>query len=443
MEPACFVTHGLSSYLPVTWKRIHLDTVSRSWQKNLYAIVAAQFVVMVGFNFVNPFMPLFVQELGGFTDRQAAFWAGVVTSASGIAMFFSAPLWGIVADRWGRKPMVLRAMFGAGVVLAITGLAPNIYFVVALRFTQGLLSGTVAAASALVAASTPRDRMPFAMGLLMVAVFSGQSFGPLAGGFIADTIGYKAAFFITGGLLVSGGLIVLFFVKERFERPAKGQSTSLGSLLRLAKSREILPLLLALCALHAGPQIMTPIISLFIRELDPEGMAATASGLAFSFMGMVAAISSVVAGRLGRHISLKKILVISCLGTGLLYLPPMWAQTVTQLIIFIALTGLLKGGLMTSSNALVSLSVPRSQQGIAFGMAQSANALGNGLGPLIGGSLASLMGLRPVFSVAGGLFMLVGVAVAKLLTGVALEKPSTQEIDRSQKAPVDRRGDNR
>lgn len=396
----------------------------------------------MGFSFVNPFMPLFIQELGALTDQQAAFWAGMATSASGIAMFFSAPIWGIIADRWGRKPMVLRAMFGAGVVLALTGLSPNIYFVVVLRFIQGSLSGTIAAASALVAASTPRDKMPFAMGLLMVAVFSGQSFGPLAGGFIADTIGYKTAFFITGGLLCSGGLIVLLLVREKFERPAKGQSTSLGSLLHLAKSREMLPLLLALCALQAGPQMMTPVISLFIREMDPAGMAATASGLAFSFMGMVAAVSSVVAGRLGRHFSLKKILVISCLGTGLLYLPPMWAQTVTQLIIFIALMGLLRGGVMMSSSALVSLSVPRSQQGIAFGIAQSAQALGNGIGPLIGGSLASLVGLRPVFGVTGGLFMLTGMAIGKLLSGVTLEKPSIQEIDRSQKAPVDPRGDN-
>ena len=398
---------------------------SESWRKNLYTIFVAEFIVVAGFSFVNPFLPLFLQELGDLTNQQAAFWAGIATSATGITMFFSAPLWGILADRWGRKPMVLRAMFGAGVVLALIGLAPNVYCVVALRFVQGLLSGTVAAASALVAASTPRDKMPFAMGLLMVAIFAGSSFGPLAGGFMADNFGYKTAFFITGGLLFSGGLIVLCLVKEKFERPAKGQSASLSSLLHLAKSREILPLLIALCALHAGPTMITPIISLFIRELDPEGMVATTSGLAFCFMGVVAAISAIITSRLGGHISLKKILVISCLGTGLLYMPPIWAQTTTQLIILIALTGLFKGGLMTSSNALVGLSVPRSQQGIAYGVAQSANALGNGLGPLIGGSLAPLIGLRSVFGVTGGLFMLIGVAIGKLLRGATLEKSAT------------------
>ena len=395
---------------------------SESWRRNLYAIFIAEFIVIMGFSFVNPFMPLYIQEIGHFSGTEAALWAGIATSASGIAMFFSAPLWGMVADRWGRKPMVLRAMFGASIALALVGLAPNVYVIVGLRFLQGVFSGTVAAASALVSSLTPRDRVPFAMGLLMTAVFTGTTVGPLIGGFTADRLGYQAAFFITAGLLASGGLVVTFFVRERFERPPAGQAVSFGSLWRLAKSRQMLPLLVVLSALHAGPQMISPVISLFVRELNPSGAAATMSGIAYSCMGVVAAASSAVAGRIGQRVSLKKILVVSCLGTGLLYLPPMWAATVTQLLVFIALTGLLKGGIMTSSNSLVGLSTSATQQGIAYGLAQSANALGNGIGPLIGGGLAPLIGLRSVFGVTGGLFMLTGLAVVRLLSGVKLER---------------------
>ena len=160
--------------------------VSISWQRNLYTIFVAELIVIMGFSFVIPFMPLFIQQVGNFTNEEAAFWAGFANAAGGIAMFFSAPLWGIVADRWGRKPMVLRAMFGASVILALTGLAPNIAYVVGLRFALGLVSGTVAAASALVATVTPRDKISFAMGLLMMAVFSGTTMGPLFGGLAAD-----------------------------------------------------------------------------------------------------------------------------------------------------------------------------------------------------------------------------------------------------------------
>jgi DHA1 family multidrug resistance protein-like MFS transporter len=395
-----------------------LGNVSESWKKNLYAIVVAEFLVLIGFSFVQPFMPLFIQEIGNYTNRETAFWAGIATGITGIVMFFSAPLWGIVADRWGRKPMVLRAQFGSAIVLALMGLSPNVPFLIGMRFVQGLLSGTVAAASALVVAFTPTNRMPYAMGLLMLATFSGASFGPALGGIIADVVGYRATFFITGGLLVAGGFIVLFLVEEKFERPAAGKGTGLGSILSLVKSREMLPLLLAICILHASPQMISTIVPLFIRNLNPAIKAATASGLAFSLMCVLAAISSVVAGRLGGRISLKKMLVFSCLISGFLYLPPIWAATVTQLIIFIALTGLFQGGFTTSVNTLVSLSAPREQQGVAYGIAQSANALGSGLGPLIGGVLTALLGFKPVFAVAGGLFMLVSFVVYKNVSGV-------------------------
>ena len=395
--------------------------VSESWRKNLYLIFVTEFVVIMAFSFVNPFLPLFIQELGDFNNKQAAFWAGIALGGGGLAMFLSSPVWGIIADRWGRKPMVLRAMFGASVILALMGIVSNVYAFIALRCSQGLLAGTVAAASALVAADTPRNKIPFAMGLIMLAVFGGSSFGPFLGGFLADKVGYEATFFITSALLFSGGLIVLFFVKERFDRPIPGQGASLGNLWHLAMSREMLPLLMAICALNIGPPMISPMIPLFIRELDPRVAAATASGVAFGLMGLVAAISSVVASRLGKRISLKKIMVFSCLGTGLLYLPPMWATTVTQLLIFIALMGLLNGGLMMSANSLISLSVSQSQQGIAYGLSTSAQALGGGLGPLIGGSLASLLGFKPIFGVAGGLFILVAVLIIKLLVGKPVE----------------------
>ncbi|MFC2021070.1 MFS transporter [Chloroflexota bacterium] len=264
--------------------------------------------------------------------------------------------------------------------------------------------------------------MPFAMGLLMVAVFSGATLGPLFGGVLADVFGYQTTFYITGALLFLGGFIVLFFTREDFERPPAGQSVSLGSLLRLATSRQMLPMLMTLCALQLGPQMINPVIPVFIRDINPEVKAATLSGITFGLMGVTAAVSSVATARLGGRISLKKILVFACLGTGLLYLPPVWVGTVAQVVIFIAMTGFLKGGLMTASSALVGLSVVQGQQGIAYGIAQSANALGMGLGPFLGGILAPLVGLRAVFGVAGGFFIVIGLLVSKLLADVKLDR---------------------
>jgi DHA1 family multidrug resistance protein-like MFS transporter len=392
-----------------------LLTASVSYRKNLTVIFVAEFLAIMSFGFATSFQPLFIQQLGNFDNAQASFWAGVASGGGGIAMFLSAPVWGVIADRWGRKPMVLRALFGAAVLSALLGLVSNIYLFVALRWLQGLLAGTVAAASALVAADAPRHRLPFAMGLLMLAIYSGNSLGPFLGGFLADNIGYAVTFYVTGALLLFAGLLVLFLVKEKFERPVAGREASLASMWHIAVSKDMLPLLIAICALSIGQPMVSPSIPLYFKELDPGIAAATTAGAAFSLMGILTAISSVVSGRLGKRIPLKKIMVVSCIGTGILYLPPMWASTVTQLVIFIALTGLLNGGLMMSASSLVSLSVPRSTQGVAYGLSTSAQSLGAGLGPLIGGSLVSWVGFRPVFGVAGALLVTVGLLLTKML----------------------------
>ncbi|MBI4296210.1 MAG: MFS transporter [Chloroflexi bacterium] len=397
--------------------------ILESWQKNLYIISIAEFTVLMGFGVVMPFLPLFIRQLGSYSDQEAAFWAGIATGVSGIAMFLSAPLWGMVADRWGRKPMLLRAQFGAAIVIALAGLSTNVYQVTGLRFMQGILAGTVPAASALVASITPRDRLPFAMGLILVSVQAGNTMGPVLGGVLADRFGFRETFFIASGLLFLGGLAVLLLVKEKFIRPADGHGSGLRDMLHLAFSREMLPLLMVIGAINIGPSLISPIIPLLIQGLAFQGSGAGAAGLAFSLIGTGTAVSAFVAGRIAGRIPLRRILVFCCVGTGVLYLPPIWAQTVTHLVIFVGATGLLSGGLVTASSSLISLSVPQSRQGIAYGLAQSANALGSGVGPFIGGSLASLVGLRTVFAVAGGFFVMVGVVVTRLL----LKRPAATQ----------------
>ena len=389
---------------------------SISWQRNLYVIVAVEFAVLLAYGFSNPFMPFFIQELGSFTDSEAAFWSGLATSVFGLTMFLSGPIWGIVADRWGRKPMVLRAVLGVAVISAGMALAPNVYWVIGLRAAQGLFSGTMAAASAMIAANTPRDRIPFAMGLLTVAMYAGNTLGPFLGGVIADTLGYRNCFYVIAAVYLLGGLAVLFFTREEFVPVIKGWGSTLVSLGRLAASREILPLLVVLCVLSIGPSVLTPVVPLIIKGLGSGSNSAVSSGAAFSLMGVVATLSALVASRtVGGNVNLKKMMVYCCLFTGVLYLPPMFAPALVPFIALMSLMGTFKGGIMISSSSLIALSVSESQQGMAYGLQQSANFLGSGLGPLIGGSLASLIGLRVVFPVAAGLYILAGLLVFKLL----------------------------
>jgi DHA1 family multidrug resistance protein-like MFS transporter len=392
-----------------------------SWKKNLYVMFVAEFIVIMGFSFIMPFMPLFVQQLGDFNASEAALWSGIAIGGSSIALFLSGPVWGIISDKWGRKPMVLRALFGSAVIQTMAALSPNIYIFVALRFLQGLFSGTVPAASAMVASATPRDKTPYAMGLLMVGVFCGNTIGPSIGGVLGSVFGYRDSFFIASGLLLIAGLLVLVLIKENFQRPVK--ENSLGDVWRLLGSKTLLPLLVTICVIGMSQQVVQPIITLYIQALNPAGSASTSAGLAFTSLGLVAAISAVAVGRWGRHLELRKVLAFSCLGATLLYLSPIWATTVTLVIILVGLMGLFQGANMTSTSSLIGLSLPLSQQGIAYGLSQSATALGNGLGPIIGGGLVSLLGLRYVFAVASGLFLLASLLVMRFIRGQPARSP--------------------
>jgi MFS transporter, DHA1 family, multidrug resistance protein len=389
---------------------------TQPWRRNLYAIAVAELFALMGMTLFAPFFPLFLQQLGNLDSEGAALWSGIATGAGGLALFISAPLWGMIADRSGRKPMLLRALLGGAVIISLFTVAPNIYFVVGLRFVQGCLTGTVAAASALVASLTPKDKLPSSMAILMGAVFSGQTLGPLLGGYLAAAYGYTITFVITSILLLAAGLTVLFLVKEDFARPARERSFSARDLIKLALSRELLPVLAILAVLGLGPQMISPILSLIFKAFG-DSNAASAAGEAFSLMGIITVVSSLLVGRLYGRTTLRVILMVCCIGTGLLYLPPMWANSSPQLIVLFGLTGLLTGGMIASSQSLISLRVTGARQGIAYGLGQSASSLGFGIGPFLGGGLVPLIGLKPVFGVAAGFLIVSG-----LLTGWAVRK---------------------
>src|ERR1035437_561143 len=304
------------SILNGSWKVIErLGLTLESWKKNLLIICIAEFTVLMGFGFCMPFIPLYIQQLGNYTPEQASLWAGIATGGSGIAMFLSAPLWGLVADRFGRKPMVLRAQFGAGLVVALMGLSTSILQVSGLRVMQGILAGTVPAATALAAAQTPRERLTFSMAMVLLSVQLGNMFGPVFGGFMADHFSIKLTFFIAAALLVSGGFAVLFLVKEKFVRPEQGKAGTLKDMFHLAFSRQMLPLLIVMCAINIGPQMIGPIIPLLINSISHQGEAASSAGITFAIMGGFTAIAAFVTSRIARRVPLIKIIIFCCIGT--------------------------------------------------------------------------------------------------------------------------------
>jgi len=389
------------------------------WKRNLCAAWIAQLIAIVGFNLVFPFIPFYIQELG-ITDRaQVARWAGLLAGIPGLTLAIFSPIWGYLADRYGRKIMVERAMFGGAIVTTLMGFATNVHQLLALRILQGTLTGTVVASTALVATTTPRERLGFSLGLMQMAVFLGFSVGPLLGGILADFLGYRYSFYATGTLFIIAGLIILFMVKEGFQ-PLPEEEISegfWGGLWTSFSSRQILVMILVFFLIRFSQKMVNPIFPLFVQSLAKDTHhIASITGALLALTGMMSALSSAAAGGISSKVGYKNALIISVLGAGIFYLPQAFAASIFHLLPLRVALGLFSGAMIPTANAIIGLSVSHRDRGKIYGISASASSIGNATGPIVGGMIASILSLRATFIFAAVLLMLAAIWIAIYLS---------------------------
>lgn len=394
-----------------------VDTRGREidWRRNLYAIWIAELLAIVGFSLRAPFLPYYLQDLGATSDDSAALWSGLINAGGAGVMAITAPLWGALADRRGRRPMLIRAMFCATCTVGLMGLATAPWQLLGLRFIEGAFTGTVTAATALVAASAPKDRLGYSLGMIQMAIFSGASLGPLFGGILSDQIGYRATFAVAASMLFTGGLIVTFVVRERFSPVPRTSGGERGFKAMRASSAWMFTgimgsMILMLLASRFASSAVQPIIPLFVEQMSNGGKlwdlsSATTSGLALGVLGLTSAISSIFLGRLGDKRGHRKILLACAVGGGVLYLPMALATSSWQLVALQGLFGVAAGGLVPSANAIVAHRTPVEKRGVIYGVTAAAASIGGFFGPLVGAGIAAVIGFGTAFVVTG-LFLL-------------------------------------
>lgn len=405
-----------------------------SWRRNLYALWIAQTLTIIGFSLRTPFLPFYIKDLGAESFASQALWAGVINAGGAAVMAVSAPVWGIVADRFGRKPMVVRAMLAGSLTIGLMSLATSPWHLLILRFVEGGFTGTVTASTTLVAATTPRERMGFGLGMMQMAVFSGASVGPLFGGILADQIGYRPTFVVAGSMLFIGGLIVLTQVREEFTRPARGSVDEQSSqrLRALLLSSAMLAMIAVMLALRVASSAIQPIMPLYVEQLARStSTVATLSGLTLGIAGLTSAVASISLGRLADRVGQRPVLVASALGVGLLYLPQAFAGSVAQLIVLQGLFGVAAGGVMPTANAIVAHLTPAERRGAVFGFTAAATSIGGFIGPLGGSSLAASFDIGYVFLASGLLMLVVGVWVARAVRDADLGDEAPQPAHQS------------
>ena len=390
-----------------------------NWKRNLYFVWLSQFLSISGFSFALPFAPFYIQKLGVSDPVSLKMWVAVFAAVTPLALAISSPIWGILADRYGRRPMLLRAYYAGAIVLALMGLATSVEQLIVLRFIQGIFTGTVTASQTLISAHAPEGKSGTALGALGGAVFSGTMAGAFAGGWLAEFFGYRVAFFISGGILLLAAVLVTIGVRERFEAPPpKRFSEGFGhGVSQLAIAGPILMLIVALAFTRTFDQAMLPLLVQDIHG-STDGVAPWAGSLS-AIGGLAGLLACFTLGPLADRISPARIGKWSALGSGLLMIPQGLAEGF--LMLFVARFGMIfcAGGLDPVFQIWLAKVTPEKSRGFIFGWSTTAKSIGWFVAPLFGGALASAWGVRSIFFVGPLLYFalipLIGFVVWKLL----------------------------
>ncbi|RIX54036.1 MFS transporter [Paenibacillus nanensis] len=400
------------------------------WKKNLIVLWFGQFLVMSGMTMITPFLTLYLQfDLGLSDPHEIGVWAGLIFAGNFVTAFIFQPIWGKVSDRYGRKVMLLRSGFGMAVVMVLMGFATTPWHLLLLRMLNGTISGFNPASIALVSTNTPKDKMGFAMGTLQSGAMAGTILGPFIGGLLADAVGYRPIFYITGALLFIASLLALFIVKETFDLAKAARRAQASVLEGLKKVSRIQPLM-ALFAVTFLIQFanMSPmtLIPLYVQELHHStANLAFLAGFVSAVTGISNLISSPLLGRLSDRIGAERVLAVSLIGSALAFIPQALADTVWQLILARFGLGIFLGGLIPAVNALIRKYTPDGMESRAYSFNSSTLSLGNMIGPITGGALSGYIGIHGLFLLSGGMMLLNGAWVWHSL--LRKKRPDTEK----------------
>jgi len=412
------------------------DTAQETpWKRTVFILAFNQIAATAGFSSIFPFLPLYVEELGSVSGLSVELLAGLVFSGQAFSMMFASPIWGNLADRFGRKLMIQRAAFSATILLLLMAFVRSAEELVLLRTIQGLVTGTLAANNALAAAVTPRKHSGYAMGILQMSMGVGIAIGPLLGGAIADAYGYSSAFYATSALLLLGGIVVTIWIKEpprEKSTPENKRASFFQEWQHIFKTSGVSITFLLRFLTQAGRMMVIAILAFFARELiSNEATLNSTVGLMQGITSGAATLSAVYLGKLGDRIGHKKILVGSTLASFLIYIPQMLVTAVWQLMVLQALAGVALGGVIPSLAALLANFTDEGHEGAVFGLDNSINAAGRAVAPLAGGLIGGWLGYRATFATTGLVFLLSAVVAFLWLPNIRPEKPEEQSVTQS------------
>ncbi|BDR56744.1 MFS transporter [Xylocopilactobacillus apis] len=381
-------------------------------KKNLFFLTISVFMVSMSLSEVTPFLSLYISSFGKFSKGALGFYSAVAYAATFFAMAISAPFWGKLADRSGRRLMLIRASLGLFIAFTLMGFVTNVWEMIILRLFQGFFGGYVSNANALIAANTPKKHVGRALGTIVTGSTSGSFLGPLLGGVFASIFSLRHTFFVTGFGLFLVFLVTIIFIKEDFH-PQKKESMPSGKefFAKLANRNLVIGLFITTMIIQMVNLSINPIVSLYVKELmNNKGQIALMAGVVSAAPGISTALTAPIFGRLGDRLGAEKMLIAGFVFAFFVQLGTSMIASIGLLVLMRFLIGISDAALLPSVNSLLTRNTDQAQISRVFAYNQSFMSLGAMVGPLLGSLVAGVFDYRGIF-VAGSLLVLVNLLI--------------------------------
>ncbi|HEM4055930.1 TPA: multidrug efflux MFS transporter [Streptococcus suis] len=382
-----------------------MDDGSSYWKQNLKVAWLGNFLTGTSFTLVMPFISVFVEELG-VGPGQVEYYAGLAVSVNALAAALMAPIWGSLADRYGRKPMMVRAAFAMIFTMGGMAFVPNVFWLLALRVLNGVFTGYIPNATALIASQVPKDKTGYALGTLSTGAVAGNLIGPTLGGILAEMFGVHMVFLLVGLLYAIVVLLTVFYIREDFIPVKRGEAMSVKEVFAQVKDRQMLVgLFVTSMIIIAAAQAVVPILTLYVRHLGQTDNLLFVAGFIISLPGMASLVTSGYLGKIGDRIGNHRLLLIALTYSLLINVLCVFAQNPFQLGLLRFLYGFGTGALLPSVNSLLTKLTPKEGISRIFSFNQIFNNLGSVVGPMMGSAVAAHMGYDWVFYLSSGLVL--------------------------------------
>ena len=388
----------------------------KHWKTQLHILWIGQAILMAVMTMSLPYWPLYISKLGSYSPAEIRFWSAAIYLAPFVSSMFSSPLWGKLGDRYGYKPMVIRACFGLFITQTLILIFNHVFWIFIFRLLQGILAGFIVAAQAWALALSPQEERSRTIGKLQSATAVGNLAGPLAGGIIATYAGYHAIFSLSS-VICAMITILFFYFLEQTSTPSisdKKEETNFSLKKIFYFQNNIFFILLIIVMVQLARQVITPFFSLFVTE--HLGGNDITVGVLYAATGLMIFLTAPKWGKLfdqwmKENRSIYFIVASLLFTSALIQILHACFNSSFAIFILRILWGISLGGLLPILLRLLVDEGKESEQGSFLGWGNSATKLGNLGGIIIGYAIESQFGYASSFIMTSFLYIFSGIII--------------------------------